>query len=307
MNDPRFELPRNDLEKIFQPSVGRALDAPDEEWMKIESEQRNNLAERARRNVFRFWLSEWFPLAPSYKYESKWKFDLALERVNLSEAQNKAIVWNGRRYFANSQGIKRIHISYLMHAIDVLRPRRVLEVGSGMGVNLTVLAAQYPDIEFAGLELSRSGYDVSMSLAGEPEIPQALADFSPRPIKDPAAHRRIDFRNGSATDIPFPDGSFDLVYSVQALEQMNAFRGRALREMARTSSHAMAMLEPFHDWNASGANRQKIVADRYFAAPIKELKKYGLRPVFSTADMPQKLFYTIGLVVALKETSPALR
>jgi hypothetical protein len=39
---------------------------------------------------------------------------------------------------------------------------------------------------------------------------------------------------------------------------------------------------------------------RTLDAPIKELKKYGLQPVFSTAGMPQKLFYTIGLVISMK-------
>jgi hypothetical protein len=38
----------------------------------------------------------------------------------------------------------------------------------------------------------------------------------------------------------------------------------------------------------------------YFAAPVRELERYGLQPVFVTDDFPAKLNLGVGVVAARK-------
>jgi hypothetical protein len=58
------------------------------------------------------------------------------------------------------------------------------------------------------------------------------------------------------------------------------------------------MFEPFADWNATQERRKTISERGLFTASIDDLPQYGLEPVFATPDMPTKLNYGIGLVVA---------
>ena len=66
--------------------------------------------------------------------------------------------------------------------------------------------------------------------------------------------------------LALPDASQDLVFSVQALEQMESIRERALSEMARVSRKYVVMFEAFRDWNATGLHRDCIVGKNYFQA-----------------------------------------
>jgi hypothetical protein len=52
------------------------------------------------------------------------------------------------------------------------------------------------------------------------------------------------------------------------------------------------------EWNTAPARRRTIKSRRLFSASIAELTTYGLTPVFTTDDMPSKLAYGVGLVVA---------
>jgi hypothetical protein len=91
-----------------------------------------------------------------------------------------------------------------------------------------------------------------------------------------------------------------LVVTVLALEQMEHIRDAALTELARVCRRWAVMIEPFHDWNADGEQRRYVEAMRYFAAPVKELERYGLLPIFATDDFPAKLNLGVGVVVARK-------
>lgn len=78
------------------------------------------------------------------------------------------------------------------------RDGAVLDVGTGPGVLLVELARRRPDLRLTGVDLS-------------PDM-VAAAERNARPFGD-----RITVRVADVADLPFPDGSFDLVVSSLSL------------------------------------------------------------------------------------------
>ena len=296
----RFRLAADALSECFSPAIERAVDGEDSEWTATLRRQAAKFEKRA-------WPSPlWLPFRAWRRtgrharraYERRWTSESSLSRLDLGGGAPAPVVWGSRRYFAHVAGIKRVHLLYLIHLIDDLKPTRVLEVGSGMGHNLFILAARFPETAFCGIELTDAGTGVAESIRAEEHLPDALGLFSPVPVRDTTAHKRVELHQGNAANLPFSDGRFDLVYTVQALEQMDLIRHRVLREIARTSAGLTAMIEPFADWNESPARRNRIRAFQFFSASIADLEQYGLRPVFVSDDMPTKAHYGVGLVIA---------
>jgi len=90
---------------------------------------------------------------------------------------------------------------------------RILDVGCGGGQLAIEIARARPDLEVTGVDLSSS------------QLRRAK-------FRSAAAGARVDFIQASALDLPLPDASFDLVYSVDCLKHWPE-KGRGLRECAR--------------------------------------------------------------------------
>jgi ubiquinone/menaquinone biosynthesis C-methylase UbiE len=264
----------------------------------LSGRARKILKQRLRRH-FMGWLpgTGRAPDVVAQVYEKTWSQTSIAQLVN-PRARAVPCVWGDRRFMAAVTGLKRVHLLVLMQLIEKLQPRSVLEVGCGIGINLLVLAARFPQIAFEGIDLTARGIASIKELSAQDALPRALLDYSPEPSRDAEAHRRIQARQGSAVALPYRDNEFDLIYTVAALEQMEAIRPNVMAELQRVSSGHVAMMEAFRDWNQAGMRRNYIVAQDYFASRIDELPKFGLRPVLSTDDMPTKVNMGLGLVVA---------
>jgi len=177
-------------------------------------------------------------------------------------------------------------------------PAGALEVGFGYGLNLLVLSMLFPSIAFSGVELTRSGVEAATALAAAASTAAVLAPFAAAPLRDPEAPRRLSLREGGADALPLPDKSVDMVITVLALEQMERVRHAALAELARVARKHVVMIEPFADWNREPHRRGYIGQHDYFAASVDDLHRFSLNPVVATADMPNKLQFRAGLVVA---------
>lgn len=90
---------------------------------------------------------------------------------------------------------------------------RVLDVGCGGGQNLCSLAEARPDAELCGLDLSAEQL--------------ARARRRARPFDG-----RVSFVEGSALELPFDDGQFDLVVSIGSIKHWPDMQ-RGLAECAR--------------------------------------------------------------------------
>ena len=287
----------DEIAATFAPFVRDRYDRDDPEWIAIVENRRA----RSRRKLVDRPQAEWDTWTTEHAqrfYNQEWGVDVEFDAWLATAGKVGACEWRREGLMARPTGIKRVHQLVLMRLFERLQPRTVLEVGSGNGINLLVLSARFPEVRFAGIELTEAGVAAATAQMAEPELRASIQDFSPEPVRDPRAHKRLDVRQGTASALPFAQDSFDLVYSVQALEAMDPIRGQVLSEMRRVSRGHVAMIEPFYEWHATGLRREKIAATGYFAQPMDGLESFGLRPVVAMADMPHKLDYQPGLVVA---------
>lgn len=198
-----------------------------------------------------------------------------------------------RRY-----GRKRAHHLVFASLLPGLEVKTALEVGAGNGLNLLVMSTLFPEIEWSGVELTKAGVDVARSVQGEPELPQVLRDFAIKPLADPAGHRRVKFEQGDAAKLPFPDKSFDLVFSFQAFEQMQAIRDQAMKELNRVARRWVIMTEPFTTFNKEPVQRSYRARLDYLDLAVEDLPRFGLTPEFQFADYPHKVTTASGVVLS---------
>jgi len=232
------------------------------------------------------------------EYKDAWGAGYRRYRLGRADLRAKPWYWRGRKLLLDPAAATRLRTILFAAVLDDLRPKRVLEVGSGNGINLLSLAGAFPDIEFTGLELTPEGVAQAQRAQSNEETGAIIRAYTPLETRDPAALHRIRFVQGDASAMPFEDSSFDLVMTVLAVEQMESIRAAALRELARvTRGHAL-MLEPFRDMNAAGLKRLYVKSRGYFRGSIGELRSYGLEPVWATDDFPQEAFLGTALVLA---------
>ncbi|HET7681146.1 MAG TPA: class I SAM-dependent methyltransferase [Xanthobacteraceae bacterium] len=295
-NTLHLEVSDQEIEEVFAPGIARIVSDRDPEWTAKEQQLKIKMAKGVP-----WWRRLLRPVAEKRvrdAYEKKWTPEAALARFTRRADNRSPIVWGDRRYFAYGIWIKRVHLLFLMRLIEKLQPTNVLEVGSGMGLNLCILAARFPNIKFTGIELTAAGDEVARAFRAMPKLPEQFSQFSPLPLVDEEAHQRIELNQGSAAQLPFKKGSFDLVYSIQALEQMESIRDQVLKQIANVCSGHVAMFEPFAEWNKNPLRRALISSRGYFAAGFADLRRYGFEPVFTSGDMPTKFAYGVGLVIA---------
>ena len=83
----------------------------------------------------------------------------------------------------------------LQRALEAVRgaPKRALDVGTGTGLGAFVIARRFPEAEVVGVDLSER-----MLEEARRKTPPELAN-------------RVRFERADASNLPYPDGSFDLV------------------------------------------------------------------------------------------------
>jgi SAM-dependent methyltransferase len=299
---PKLAPPTDaEIEATLQPFIGREAMPGDADWQSRHDAMAGKIG---RRRIRRRWLG-WLPQATRDKqavkvnYEKTWAGETAVEALR-SPDRDTMCLWGDRRLLIDANGTKRVHMLAIMRVLEALAPASLLEVGCGNGRNMVLLAARFPELAVAGVELTRAGVEAVHAVRREPTLPGAFAEFSPEPPQSATAHRRIAVAQGSADALPVADASVDVVLTALALEQMEAIRPAALDEIARVTKRWVMMVEPFRDWNEEGLRRDYITSHQYFQARIADLAGHGLRPVFVCDRLPSKVQMAAGLVLAEK-------
>lgn len=297
----RIDLPDETIRNLFEPYIDKKFAQNDARWNEIVTTLSQSLKKNRIRRQLLGWLMKRYRRTQAgieWNYTRQWS-SVSLEKQFSNTGSNPVpCEWRGQGMLAYGFGTKKLHQALLFRVLEQCAPQSVLEVGFGNGINLFLMACRFPEISFSGVELTEGGVMAAKAVVKESTLPEFISVVSPEPLKDFSAHTKVDLRKASAADLPFKDNSFDLVFTSLALEQMEEVRTRALKEIQRVSKKYVAMLEPFRDWNNDGLRRDYIIANDYFAAWIDDLPRYGLRPVFTTADIPNKLRMRVGLVVA---------
>lgn len=304
--DSGLGLSADELETLIAPFVTRTFSSGDPEWQ-AEIQQRKK---KIWRKYLRQKLFGWLPSHQRSEqtivaeYTKAWQ-ESEYNKYSLSQPPSRISPWEwrGKLMFASDIGATRFRQRMLIGAIEHMSPSRVLEVGCGNGINLLMLACRFPEIEFTGIELTKQGYLAATKFQELPELPEELQEYAPLSLPDPTAFKRIRFIQGTAADLPFDDSSFDLVFSVLAIEQMERIRSRALAEIARVTRRHSLMIEPFRDVNQQGWARRNVVRRNYFQGSIEELRNYGLDPQVAVTDFPQEAFLKVCAVQAEKRAT----
>ena len=208
--------------------------------------------------------------------------------------------WKDADLLVDAAGSARMRSVMIGAVISALKPKRVLEVGCGDGINLFLLAGAFPDISFTGLELTDTGHAEALKLQAGPALPGHVLSYAPLVQKDSQAFKRISFVQGNACGMPYETGAFDLVLTVLSVEQMERVRAEALTEIARVTGGHLLSLEPFSDVNGSLWRRLNVASRDYFRGSIAGLREYGLEPMWATVDFPQEVFLGSALVLSRK-------
>ena len=296
------ELDAAAIEAAIEPF--KIADAPnDRRWHSLINRRRKTALRRLVVRVLGGWVGSGRRDRGAIESEYSDAWSAGHEKYDLSKARLRPApwLWGERRLLLDGGAASRLRSLLFAAVIDHTKPRRVLEVGSGNGINLLTLAGAYPDISFTGIELTQAGIDAARRVQAEPALPPGLAAYVALPQKDPTAFQRVEFIRGDATDMPFETGSFDLVMTVLAVEQMERVRSKALAEIARVTGNHLLMLEPFRDANAGGLRRLYVVSRNYFRGSIGELRDFGLNPLWATDDFPQEAFLGSPLVLSEKQ------
>lgn len=299
--DTPLGLAPADLRAAMDPFVVRVAPPGDIAWQSEVARKTAKAGRRLRRRRLLGWLgvARRDQARIGEVYDASWARK-GLAPYAMSPPPSGGAAWTcaGQTLFATAAAGARARLLVLMRAVAWLRPARVLEVGAGNGVNLLVLACRFPEVRFAGVELTAAGVAVARAAQSEATLPTVLQRFSPEPLVDPAAHRRVELRQGTAAALPFADAAVDLVYSCLALEQMEQVRAAALGEMARvTAAHAL-LLEPFVDCNDRGLRRAYRLARDHFGGAVGDLPAHGLEPMVVTDDLPGEAWLQPCLVIA---------
>jgi len=292
------------IDSLFTSHIREEFDIRDPAWKKRKAEQisRRTLGRRQwLRRMLRMGRNAAEQADVREVYENHWTLAESLEQyVEGLNGRSLAIEWRQRGFIASPQILRQVHILYIMSAIETIDAKRVLEVGCGNGNTVLTLAARFPGVSFSGVELTASGINVAQATQALDELPGGIANNSPLPVRDLSAHKKADLRVGDARALPYSDRSFDLIYTRLALEQMEQIREQALSEIFRVANRAVVLVEPWRDYNMSKHARAYIRRAGYFAGRIKHLEKLGFHVVFETKDIPQKVQFVAGPVVAFR-------
>ncbi len=128
-----------------------------------------------------------------------------------------------------------------------------LDFGSGNGFNARIMSAKFPLAEIHCIDISAARLEHARQWIGH---------------RDNIVYKQM---NGAALE--YPDNTFDLVYTSQALEQMESVISDAVSEIVRVMKRRAVLFEPVWE-NADMAQRLYLKKYGYVRSLLSEIKKH---------------------------------
>ena len=232
-----IEIKQKELYQYFFPFINREYKDSDPQIQYVFRQNRFKFAAERLKTFFREILGSNTrkPEDVKRQYNDSWK-KIDYNQLNLEGKYCKnlyTVQWGDRYFDINMSGIARLHLFCIKKIIDSLGPASAAEIGFGSGNKLLPLSVALPNIKFGGIELSDSGIGEAKRIIDDGIFPDAFQAFIPFALHDYEALSRLEIIQGSAEKLPFPDKSYDLVYTSQALEQMELIREQVMFEISR--------------------------------------------------------------------------
>lgn len=162
-------------------------------------------------------------------------------------------------------------IPFIAEKIKQFNCKKVLDIGSGSGLNLLLLAAEFPEVEFVGVEPTASGVRVSEEAASI--MPPSL-----RRRGLPVRLENVKFIQGDILDTSLieklKDQEFDLVLTVGVLVVLTNYLDTALTHLFSINFKHFIFYEEWLDINIQCNRYWHLLKNDYFRASWEIFNRY---------------------------------
>ena len=209
--------------------------------------------------------------------------------------ENVILHFYKNKYLMASAGLsQRIWQYLIIEKIKETKPKKVLEVASGNGANLKILAEYFDNIDFTGIDFSEAG--INESIKNQNKKCEMIKPLDLKYEKRTYPLNNLNYYLQDATNLNFDNEEFDLVFTCLGLEQMNDVKLQAIKEIKRCSKSNIVLIEPFKDLNMSGIRYLHHKSSGYFDLKYNELSDGNFKIIDYKHNYPCKIFLKVGLL-----------
>jgi len=173
LEDLGLGLSEGALSKTLRPFLAEGPGYGENRWRAETALRGRRLLIRAVQYLFGRWLGIGRRSTDKVRKEYGAAWAIGHDRYDLSKRPPKFTpwLWRGQHLLFDAAGAPRFRSLIYGAVIEILKPHRVLEVGSGDGINLLMLAGAFPQTSFTGLELTASGLAAARKVQQLPQLP----------------------------------------------------------------------------------------------------------------------------------------
>jgi SAM-dependent methyltransferase len=216
-----------------------------------------------------------------------------------SDPKIKQLLFYDGRYFEKDMWAeKRVFFEVIQKQISKSNFKKILEVGCGNGILINSFARTFPHIEFYGIDLTKSGIEVSNSLKNNLNYTSRigntfLKNYHENDIKN------LYLENISIKNIQ-EDKKYDFCFSTLALEQMKAVQSEAIDKITKITKDTIVLIEPFRFVNKSLLSSMYCKIKDYFDLNLENIEINGFKMV-EFYIVPSKFYRQVSVLVLKKQ------
>jgi len=192
-------------------------------------------------------------------------------------------IYKNSYFIANGSLSQEIFINFIETKIKDPNVKSILEIGCGNGFNIFPLSEKFQNKKFTGV-------DISSTAIKNCEKKLSLQN-----------NKNLSFFERNAEKLDFHKNSFDLIYTVLALEQMQEIKDKVIENINYISSGNIILIEPFKDVNKNFLNKFHMKSSNYLDLSYRDLNRYNLTIIEKLENFPQKVGLSVSCLFLKKD------
>lgn len=188
-------------------------------------------------------------------------------------------------------------IEKISHYLRKNNCKSVLEIGSGTGLNLLNLAPLFPDVQFYGLELTKSGVMHSERVFANPPVQFELAHQQGKINNVHMIHGNILHDD---TINQLKRFKFDFVFTSLVLEQLYHYLDVVFENIFKLDLKYFYFNEQWFEFNTHVAKYRTLLEHDYFRASLEILNHFPAKVIETTLSAKQPMGMNIAGVYGQK-------